>query len=171
MSDPPGSGKTEEFWPFSLEIYRADGVESACLSLQDDDGLDVNCLLFCCWAGASGYGVLSDQELALMVSVSQDWNVDVVQPLRQVRRALKDKIEADDGPGAQLRQAVKDLELEAEWHEQRLLSDLLERMPEFPASRTQTKENFENYLNCVGKAADGRLNELFGVLLNASFTA
>ncbi len=170
MSKPLGVGETKEFWPFSLETYRADGVESACLSLQDDYGLDVNCLLFCCWAGATGYGVLSDQELALMVDVSQDWNVAVVQPLRQVRRVLKDKIEAAEGPEAHLRQAVKDLELEAEWHEQRLLSDLLERAPEFPASRTQAKENFENYIKCVGQAADGRLNELFGVLINASFT-
>ena len=34
------------FWQFSLDAYQRDGVQPACLSLQDDWGLDVNVLLY-----------------------------------------------------------------------------------------------------------------------------
>lgn len=169
MSERDKSPKSKDFWPFSLETYRRDGVESACLALQDDYGLDVNCLLFCCWAAACGRGVLSGDERAAMVEVSRSWNVDVVQPLRRVRRALKEKLGARDGPEAALRQSVKDLELEAEWHEQRLLSALLSRPPDEPASRGAANENVAGYLTEVGCRRDDRLERLLQVLLDASF--
>lgn len=169
MSERDKSPTSKDFWPFSLETYRRDGVESACLALQDDYGLDVNCLLFCCWAAACGRGVLSGDERAAMVEVSRSWNVDVVQPLRRVRCALKQKLGARDGPEAALRQSVKDLELEAEWHEQRLLSALLPRPPDEPASRGAANENVSGYLIEVGCRRDDRLERLLQVLLDASF--
>ena len=42
------------FWAFSLEVYGRPGVAPACLALQDRHGLDVNLLLFCCWAASQG---------------------------------------------------------------------------------------------------------------------
>ncbi len=145
MSDPT-QRPAQDFWPFSLEVYRKPGVEGACLSLQDEAGLDVNAVLFCCWAGASGYGCLTDLEMEAVFGVTQSWNVSVVKPLRSVRRVLKDHIgPAPEGPVAALRQAVKDIELEAEWHEQRLLGDLLQRDPDQGTSRQAIRINFESY--------------------------
>ena len=37
------------FWRFSLRVYRAAGVQQACLALQEDCGADVNLLLLCGW--------------------------------------------------------------------------------------------------------------------------
>ena len=64
------AAKGIDFWPFSLEVYRQPGVESACLSLQETAGLDVNALLFCCWTGAVGYGTLSELEMKAVISAA-----------------------------------------------------------------------------------------------------
>ena len=40
-----------EFWRFSLAIYKPPDVAAECLALQEAVGLDVNLLLFCAWLG------------------------------------------------------------------------------------------------------------------------
>ncbi|MFL1876565.1 DUF2390 domain-containing protein, partial [Hansschlegelia beijingensis] len=37
---------------FAVATYGGDGVQAACLTLQDAHGLDVNVVLFAAWAGA-----------------------------------------------------------------------------------------------------------------------
>jgi uncharacterized protein (TIGR02444 family) len=85
----------EPFWDYSLELYRRPGVEDACLELQRRHGLDVNLLLLCCWLGARGVALdratLQRAELAV-----RDWQVEVVRPMRAVRRRLKIKLENPD---------------------------------------------------------------------------
>jgi uncharacterized protein (TIGR02444 family) len=158
-----------EFWPFSLTTYRRSGVERACLQRQDDLGLDVNCLLFCCWAARAGYGRLEGTEVGALVQLSRDWNEPIVKPLREVRRALKDRVgPAAEGPVAALRQAVKDVELEAEWHEQRMLAGLLVREPSLPASREAADANFDAYLQAL-KCPREPAAALLRVLVDAAF--
>ena len=79
------------FWNFSLELYAGEGVAEACLDLQDRRGCDVNVLLFCCWLGASGRPTLTAERLRAILKVSDVWQSEIVRPLRQVRRLLKDK--------------------------------------------------------------------------------
>lgn len=100
------------FWDHALALYAAPGVEQACIGLQDRLGADVNLLLFCCWAGHRGHA-LSPAELDRLLAASESWQDEVVAPLRQVRRRLKQ----GDGASAavaKLREAVKALELQAE---------------------------------------------------------
>ncbi len=164
-----------EFWPFSLETYGRPGVEGACLALQDDHGLDVNCLLLCCWAGAAGLDRLSKSEVDAVMAVSVDWNETVVQPLRQARRALKDRQgPASDGPVAALRQAVMDVELEAEWHEQRMLQDLLTKKAKKARtgpSREVAEDNLNAYLKAMGCVRTKAVGDQLAVLIGASFAA
>ena len=54
MSDFPD----HPFWDFSLIVYMTPGVGPACVALQEAHELDVNIVLFCLWAGASGRGAL-----------------------------------------------------------------------------------------------------------------
>lgn len=163
-------GTFVEFWPFSLETYGRPGVEEACLALQDDHGLDVNCLLFCCWAGAAGIDRLSKSEVHAVRAVSVDWNETVVQPLRQARRALKDRQgPASDGPVAALRQAVMDVELEAEWHEQRLLQDLLTKKARSGPSREVAEDNLNAYLKAMDCLRTKAVDDLLAILIGASF--
>ncbi len=44
---------SESLWDFSVRTYRGEWVSAACLALQDERGVDVNMLLYCCWHGAT----------------------------------------------------------------------------------------------------------------------
>src|SRR5262249_29851992 len=109
----------EELWQFSLALYARPGVPEACLALQDRHGVDVNLVLACLWAAASGRGALDRARIAALRADSEPWQRDVVAPLRAVRRRLK------DGPGPAFRERLKALELEAERLEQQRLGAAL----------------------------------------------
>ena len=104
------------FWDYALALYAAPGVEQACIGLQDRRGADVNLLLFCCWAGHRSQ-FLSAAELDRMLAASQAWQAQVVGPLRQVRRDLKQGDWASPAVAA-LREEIKALERQAERIEQ-----------------------------------------------------
>ena len=76
------------FWLFSLELYGRPEVAKACLALQDRRGLDVNLLLFCCWAGSRGHR-LDRPALEGLIEAVESWQREVVAPLRQALRHLK----------------------------------------------------------------------------------
>ena len=120
-------------WRFSLRVYGAPGVEAACLRLQDERGADVNMVLFCCWLGAAGYGRIADPLLRSTLAAAAQWRTRVVEPLRTLRRALKDDPAPLAAPAAApVRRKVLDAELAAEHALQTVLfaaaSDL-ERAP------------------------------------------
>lgn len=83
----------------------------ACLELQEDVGANVNLVLFCCWLGSSGQ-VLTVQDLDEAEEIIRDWNEQVVEPLRGVRRFVQSEFAgfADQ----EWPQDVKQLELRAE---------------------------------------------------------
>jgi uncharacterized protein (TIGR02444 family) len=110
-----------ELWRFSLAVYGRPGVAAACLALQDGPGLDVNLLLFCCWAGLRGHR-LAAEELEAAAAVSSPWQRDIVAPLRAIRRRLKQAPGLDPAECAALYEQAKALELAAEEAEQRLLA-------------------------------------------------
>jgi len=93
-------------------LYAKPGVAAACLRLQDGAGLDVNLLLYACWTAAKGGGRPSPDDWRRLVGETAAWRSQVVEPLRGVRRFLKD-VEATPW-SAGLRERVKALELEAE---------------------------------------------------------
>jgi uncharacterized protein (TIGR02444 family) len=112
------------FWDYSLAVYARPGVAEACLALQDRHGLDVNILLFCCWAGQRGRA-LSAAELEGLMAAVGPWHEGVVKPLRAVRRWLKGQSTAPGAAAEALRQEVKAQELEAERIEQQILAETL----------------------------------------------
>ncbi|MDH3475008.1 MAG: TIGR02444 family protein [Rhodospirillales bacterium] len=113
------------FWDFSLAIYERPGVPEACLGLQDRHGLDVNLLLFCCWAGSRGRA-LAAGDMARLVEAAGPWHDEVVRPLRAARRWLKGQTAAPAEPTEALREAIKAQELEAERLAQLILLECLE---------------------------------------------
>ena len=75
-------------WRFSLRVYRAPGVQQACLALQDDCGADVNLLLLCGWAGSAGRAI-DLRRLRRAVACVAAWQTQVIAPVRAARRAIK----------------------------------------------------------------------------------
>lgn len=121
------------FWDFSLAVYGREGVAQACVALQDRRGLDVNLLLFCCWAGSRGRR-LDPADLKGLDAAVRPWREAVVRPLRGIRRWLKTQAAAPTAPGAPahgLREKIKADELQAEAAEQALLAQTLE-IPDGP---------------------------------------
>src|ERR1700730_10710133 len=76
------------FWRFSLGFYRRPGVADACISLQEEAGVDVNLLLFLLWQGTRKRALLAAEVEEIERRIAP-WRDATVIPLRAVRRALK----------------------------------------------------------------------------------
>jgi uncharacterized protein (TIGR02444 family) len=107
--DEPSAGAA--FWCFSLAFYALPGVAEALVTLQDDGGFDVNLILFGLWLGLSGRGRLDGARLAAAENASRPLCTEIVVPLRQLRRRIAPRLEADF---RRLRAAILELELMAE---------------------------------------------------------
>ena len=106
-----GEPQAEAFWQFSLGFYAIPGVAAALLALQDREGLDVNLALFALWFGLSGGGRLDGEALEAADRAVRPIRTDVVEPLRALRRRLRDHPDQDV---QRLRDGVKALELKGE---------------------------------------------------------
>ncbi len=148
-----------DLWKFSLAVYGAPGVSAACLDLQERRGADVNLVLYAAFVGASGRGRLDAAELDACGAAIRPWSEAVVQPLRRVRRGLKDGIDGVPGePVEALRRAVQALELEAERIEQMTLAARLGAPGAVADRRADALANMAAYLADLpapDSAADG----------------
>src|SRR5262249_25231108 len=72
------------FWRFSLRFYRQDGVADACITLQEEAGVDVNLLLFLLWH-ATRKRTLSASEITELERRIAPWRDMTVVPLRAMR--------------------------------------------------------------------------------------
>src|ERR1700758_3129948 len=75
-------------WRFSLAFYRQAGVAEACITLQDECGVDVNLMLFLLWLAAGGHQ-LSIDEIKELDAAVRGWRELTIIPIRAVRRQLK----------------------------------------------------------------------------------
>lgn len=105
---------TNPFWDYSLNVYHG-RVVTLCLELQDDCGMDINLLLYAAWLAHRGR-LLTAEHLATQEAAVSDWRARAVQPLRELRRNLR-----DFAPAATLREKLAELELSAERTEQDIL--------------------------------------------------
>jgi uncharacterized protein (TIGR02444 family) len=124
------AGHSSGLVKFALHIYEDAQVASACLSLQNRYGLDVNVLLFAAYAGAVMACPLSAADAANAQGLVSQWHDDIVLPLRAVRRRLKSgpKPAPSDLTEA-LRDKIASVEIEAELVELSRLNVLAEALP------------------------------------------
>lgn len=100
----------DPLWDFALSFYARPGVESACLLLQDDAGVDVCELLWRCWLHRHG---LTPAEAPAELAAIHRWQEEVTVPLRTLRRRLKAQASNDPGT-AEVRRSIQQAELAAE---------------------------------------------------------
>ena len=116
------TGSSPSFWTFSLQTFAKPSVAQTCLDLQDRLGIDVNVLLFMLWCAHYGRR-LSAQNIGNIVDLVNNWQADVVHPLRLVRNALKYPAPNWPSQGTEsLRERVKAAELEAERLQQEVMA-------------------------------------------------
>lgn len=159
------------FWDFSNALYARDTVEQACLTLQNEHGLDVNIVLFCLWYGAH-YGSLSPAKMQQLFNFSDTWASRVVRPLRDSRRWMKSQslfssVTAEDIE--ELRTAIKRLELQAEQLQQNEMESLVK---EGPAENSKhppeaMMDNLLAYLKQLALVPKPQLIDCYQVIVNA----
>ena len=103
---------SKALWNFALELYAQPGIEATCLSLQDEHGEDI-CLLICgAWLERNGV-FCTAARLDQLRALSEQWQRQIIAPLRELRRRWKPGA-AQDETLAALRQRLARLELDAE---------------------------------------------------------
>jgi len=163
------------FWDFSVRHYRQPGVADACLFVQDRYGLNVNLVLFCIWAADTGRGALTAADMTAALRRVEDWEAQVIEPLREIRRISRH--EALGVPEFLLQAFqphIRQVELEAEQIEQRLLEELVPG----PGSATgeaggaparDAVSSLTAYLGALDVVPDAQLSECLSVILQAAF--
>ena len=138
-----------EFWRFSLAVYKPADVAAECLALQKAAGLDVNLLLFCAWLGTRGI-VLNRSDLEAASRVVAAWHNSVVRPLRGVRRHIKTQY---GDAFEELRSRVKDDELRAEQTEQAMLFAYARGIQGSAGGGDAVARNVSEYISMMSGAA------------------
>ena len=124
MTAPASPSAGSPFWRFSLHFYRHRNVADACITLQEQAGVDVNLLLFLLWH-ATQKRALSTAEISELEGRIAPWRNMTVVPLRSMRRALKSPPALVGGAAAELfRTKIKAAELEAERLQQEAMHEL-----------------------------------------------
>lgn len=172
MSDFPD----HPFWDFSLSVYMTPGVGPACVALQEAHELDVNIVLFCLWAGASGRGALDAADMAAAAGAVAVWHAEVVRPLRAVRTRMKGGMPPAPGPLAEsLRQRIQKVEIDCEHTEQLMLAGALDRPADesrSPAARARdAAANIARYCAHIGCAPTDSDRRQFAAILGVAFPA
>ncbi len=158
-------------WDFSLGVYAREGVEPACLALQDDHGADINVLLAAVWAGTRGVR-LTAADLDRLLGAAGDWHTMVVRPLRGVRRDLRAGLGAPAPMADKLRAEIKRLELDAEHLQQLMLAQTLPSGGAAPASESAMGASCANavaYIERLGGPAGTSWAEPLSALICAAF--
>lgn len=76
------------FWQFACALYQQPQVAELLLQLQDEQGFNINMVLFLLWLDTQAMFVDEKQVMHFSQLISALDN-GVIQPLRQARRALK----------------------------------------------------------------------------------
>ncbi|MEM1110882.1 MAG: TIGR02444 family protein [Pseudomonadota bacterium] len=101
----------QPLWDYAVATYARAGVAAACLALQDEQGADVNLVLYALWLADQGQA-LELEQVAAVDAVIDEWRREVVMPLRELRRRWRALPSA-----AEFRTSLHELELQAERHQ------------------------------------------------------
>lgn len=115
-----------DFVQFCLRLYAAQGVRQACIHLQDERGLNVNCLLLAAWGAALGY-YLKPETWTAVTTRTAAIREKAVTPIRTARRAISREPSLDDDLKQPLKRLLLYAEVRAEQAEERALHRLMVR--------------------------------------------
>ena len=151
--EPASASQTSPFWTFSLGYYRGAGVSEACLELQDNCGVDVNVVLFLLWLATQRRSVPADQVKTISDKV-RPWQIDVIGPIRALRRMLKtDAPLLDKGSAELFRTKIKAIELESEKLQQQAMYAMAASLEAetAPSSEAAARASVAAYESALGR--------------------
>ena len=162
------------FWDFSIEFYGRDGVEERLLLLQEKLHIDVNLVLYCCWAGYIGAPFLTESNIKNLLELIKDWQKLIVKPLRVLRSKLKNNtIIKNNLWSDEVRKKIKLAELDAERLEQLIIyqeySLTGNQKIHITEKRRRARANVALYINGLNKKPNSKHLILMDELLNRLF--
>ena len=169
------NANADNFWQFSVTLYREPGIAETCLDLQNQHGFDVNLVLFCIWYGLAR-GPLPAHLLQQAIDFSSHWKQLVVQPLRETRTRMKQDPTLESLPAVSeikaLREDIKRLELNSERIQQQELQRLADNLQDTgqkeidgnAQDKHPSEENLEKLTIAMGSAGDN-CSEQFQLLV------
>jgi uncharacterized protein (TIGR02444 family) len=135
-------------WAFALAIYARPGVAEACLTLQNEAGVDVTLLLMAAFAAVKHRIFVTPNEISTLDEACRPWREQIVWRLRAIRSELKKgPRHAPSEVTERFRSKVKTLELEAEKLENQLLAECLPLRP--PEKQIARPEQLRTVLEAV----------------------
>lgn len=161
----------QDFPEYSMALYGRGNVEASCLRLQDEYGLDVNVVLFCYWFGAH-HGVIDAGLWQRIEAISGQWQSQLIRPLREARRWLKDPGFDPDLATMELRERIKQDEITAELLQQQMMQEACEGVtagaPDTPAEAARC--NARALLESNGTAMTREIDDLLAEISTAAFS-
>jgi uncharacterized protein (TIGR02444 family) len=111
-----------QFVQFALRLYSRPGVAPVCLRLQEECGLNVNCLLLAAWAARQGLAVDETlwEELQRQTAAIRE---SAVQPIRRLRKQISKDVKLKEELRAPLKRLLLYAEVRAEQAEERVLHE------------------------------------------------
>jgi uncharacterized protein (TIGR02444 family) len=164
-----------ESWAFALAIYARPGVADACLTLQNEAGIDVMLLMMTTFAAVKRRTLLTADEIRALDEACNPWREQIVKKLRAIRNELKTGPRPAPSEATEsFRSKIKALELEAEKLENRLLVECLPLRP--PGQEPVSPEQLRAVLNAVvaqfagkrGVTPDARLSSSIDTIAEAA---
>ncbi len=115
-----------ESWAFAVDIYGRPGVADACLTLQNEAGVDVMMMLIVIFAAVRHGRKMTREEIKALNDICRPWREQIVWPLRKMRIGLK----AGPSPAPcdeteQFRTKIKSIEFAAEGLQNQLMAENL----------------------------------------------
>ena len=96
-----------DLWDWTVRAYANEGVQAACLNLQDSADQDIPLLLWAAWCARTGRP-LDSETLDAAVDLTRAWREQAIAPLRAVRRKLTTRhTDLDDAARETVRTQVK----------------------------------------------------------------
>jgi uncharacterized protein (TIGR02444 family) len=126
-----GAPVAGSLWAYALDIYGRPGAEARFLALQDAHGQNVSFLIWGLWMAVEGRAA-DPTTLAAGAALARSWEAAAVAPLRAIRRDLKTSTAGGARRRERLRDAVRQLELQAE----RMLLEMLQDASPAPGGNT-----------------------------------
>ena len=157
MTTTPPHDNPRSLWTFTVEGYAKPGVQQASIALQEELGADVNLLFFRVWHAATGRGRLDAADLGRVEARVARWRNEVTQPLRGVRRVIKDD---PDLAGLQGAMALRANILGAEVESERIAQIAIESTARPPTALEERPseeiagENLASYLTFIDAELD-----------------
>ena len=148
-------------------------MSDALIALQDERGADVNILLYCGWYAVSNRGILDAAAFSAITKMGAEWQTEVIEPLRALRRRMKgNAMGAPPRLADAMREDIKALELDGERAAQEILYG---HGRDAPVTETNVetrianaRENMTVYLRNVGADPNDAEMAMISLIANAA---